>query len=181
MDAAYLDQNKREYEITKHISLLTIDPINLVKLKQTGECFVSLPEALFDVDYAGHYLRRIKSVSVTIPCVTGPYAGINCRLTQHSSSIRHTSTLLADKYARNGTDDPRFTDSFGTIESIVMSGGQNDAGLFEANLRDERYLPFEGRGVIGSWRVQLASHFPSFDHETISDVVLHVRYTAREG
>jgi len=181
MDVAYLDQNGREYEITKHISLDAIDPVGLLTLKETGECFVSLPEALFDLDHPGHYLRRIKSVSVTIPCVTGPYTGVNCTLTQHSSSIRHVSTLLGDKYARNGADDSRFADSFGTIESIVMSGGQNDAGLFESSLRDERYLPFEGRGVIGTWRVQLPVQFKAFDYQTISDVVLHMRYTAREG
>ncbi|HVE74606.1 MAG TPA: hypothetical protein VNA30_05890 [Mycobacteriales bacterium] len=181
MDVAYLDQNRREYEITKHISLNAIDPVALLKLKETGECFVSLPEALFDLDYPGHYLRRIKSLSVTIPCVTGPYAGINCTLTQHTSSIRHASTLPGNKYARKGAEDSRFTDSFGTIESIVTSGGQNDAGLFETNLRDERYLPFEGRGVIGTWRIQLPTQFKSFDYQTISDVVLHMRYTAREG
>ena len=180
MDVAYLDQNKREYEITKHISLITLDPISLIKLKETGECFVSLPEALFDMDYPGHYMRRVKSVSITIPCVTGPYAGVNCTLTQLSSSTRHANTLLAGKYSRKG-DDTRFSDSFGTIQSIVTSSGQNDSGLFEANLRDERYLPFEGQGAISTWRIQLPTQFKSFDYDTISDVVLHLRYTARGG
>ena len=182
MDVAYLDQNKREYEITKHISLVTIDPISLVKLRETGECFVSLPEALFDLDYPGHYMRRIKSVSLTIPCVTGPYAGVNCTLTQLNSSIRHANTLSGSQhqYSR-GADDSRFADSFGVIQSIVTSHGQSDGGLFETNLRDERYLPFEGAGVISTWRIELPSVFPAFDYNTISDVVLHVRYTARDG
>ncbi len=180
MEVAYLDKNKREYEITKHISLITIDPISLVKLKETGECFISLPEALFDMDYPGHYMRRIKSVSITIPCVTGPYAGVNCTLTQQSSTIRHASILPSGSYKRQG-DDKRFSDSFGTIQSIVTSSGQNDSGLFEANLRDERYLPFEGQGAISTWRIQLPTQFKSFDYDTISDVILHLHYTAREG
>ncbi len=182
MDVAYLDLNKREYEITKHISLMTIDPISLIKLKATNECFVSLPEVLFDIDYPGHYMRRIKSVSITIPCVTGPYAGVNCTLTQLNSSIRHANTLLGSQqqYFRHG-DDTRFSDSFGSIQSIVTSSGQNDSGLFEANLRDERYLPFEGQGAISTWRIQLPKKFESFDYATISDVVLQVRYTARDG
>jgi hypothetical protein len=96
------------------------------------------------------------------------------------SSIRHANTLLGDKSTRRA-DDPRFIDSFGAIESIVISGGQNDAGLFETNLRDERYLPFEGRGVMSTWRIQLPTQFKSFDYSTISDVVLHLRYTARDG
>lgn len=180
MDVAYLDQNKREYEITKHISLITLDPISLIKLKQTGECSIALPEALFDIDYPGHYMRRLKSVSITIPCVTGPYAGVNCTLTQLSGSIRHANTLPANKYSRKG-DDTRFSDSFGAIQSIVTSSGQNDSGLFEANMRDERYLPFEGQGAISTWRIQLPTQFKPFDYDTISDVVLHLRYTAREG
>ncbi len=180
MDVAYLDQNKREYEITKHISLSMLNPISLIKLKETGECFISLPEALFDMDYPGHYMRRVKSVSITIPCVTGPYAGVNCTLTQLSSSIRHANTLLAGKYSRK-SDDTRFSDSFGIIQSIVTSSGQNDSGLFEANLRDERYLPFEGQGAISTWRIQLPMQFKLFDYDTISDVVLHMRYTARNG
>jgi hypothetical protein len=126
-------------------------------------------------------MRRLKSVSITIPCVTGPYAGVNCTLTQLRSSIRHANTLLAGKYARKTDDDSRFSDVFGTIQSIVTSQGQNDSGLFEANLRDERYLPFEGQGASGTWRIQLPTQFKTFDHDTISDVVLHVRYTAREG
>lgn len=180
MEIAYLDQNKREHEITKHISLVTFDPTALIKLKQTGECFVSLPEALFDTDYAGHYLRRIKSMSVTVPCVTGPYTGVNCTLTLVKSSMRTGNMLLAGKYRRQDMD-ARFTDSIGAIQSIVTSGAQNDSGMFEPNFRDERYLPFEGAGAISEWRIELPQEYKQFDYDTISDVVLHVRYTARGG
>ena len=76
-------------------------------------------------------------------------------------------------------EDPRFTDNFGAIQSIVTSSAQNDSGLFETNLRDERYLPFEGAGVISEWRIELPGDFRAFDYEP--DVVLHLRYTARDG
>ena len=180
MEVAYLDQNKREYEIVKHVSLMSIDPVSLVKLKQTGECFVTLPETLFDIDYTGHYMRRIKSVGITVPCVAGPYSGINCTLTLQSSSIRHSNTLVSDKYGRQATD-PRFADNVGAVQSIVTSGAQNDSGMFETNLHDERYLPFEGQGAISTWRLELPKNFMSFDYNTISDVVMHVRYTSRDG
>jgi Tc toxin complex TcA C-terminal TcB-binding domain len=42
------------------------------------------------------------------------------------------------------------------------SSGQNDTGLFEMNPRDERYLPFEGSGVISEWQLQLPAD-PSRD------------------
>ena len=63
----------------------------------------------------------------------------------------------------------------------MTSSAQNDSGLFETNLRDERYLPFEGAGVISTWRLELPTAFRPFDYDTISDVVLHIRYTARDG
>lgn len=72
-------------------------------------------------------------------------------------------------------------DYFGTIQSVVTSSGQNDGGLFEVNLRDERYLPFEGAGVISTWKLELPSEFRQFDYNTISDVILHLRYSARSG
>jgi hypothetical protein len=79
MEVAYLEQNAREYEITKHVSLARLDPMALARFKETGECFVSVSEAAFDLDYAGHYMRRIKSVGVSMPCVTGHYAGVICK------------------------------------------------------------------------------------------------------
>jgi hypothetical protein len=180
MEVAYLDQNKREYEITKHISLTQLDPLALIQLRQTGECFVNLPEVLFDLDYPGHYMRRIKSVSMTIPCVTGPYISVNCTLTLLKSSIRKNSTLLGGEYSRQD-GDPRFEDNIGAIQSIATSSAQSDSGLFDPNLHDERYLPFEGAGVISEWRMELPTEFKQFNYDTISDVVLHLRYTGREG
>lgn len=180
MDVAYLDQNRREHEIVKHISLAALDPMALARLKEEQSCFISLPEVLFDVDRPGHYLRRIKSISVTVPCVTGPYIGVHCTLTLLNSTVRHSNILLAGKYERQA-DDSRFADSMGATQSIVTSSGQNDSGLFETNLRDERFLPFEGAGAISEWRLQIPEDFPQFDYGTISDVVLHVRYTARDG
>lgn len=182
MEVAYLDQNKREYEITKHVSLLSLNPIALLQLRKTGRCEFDIEEEAFDLDFPGHFMRRIKSVSLSLPCVTGPYIGVNCTLTLLKSSLRHSSALRDSKYQRDlSTDDPRFTDYYGSIQSVATSSGQNDSGLFEANLRDERYLPFEGAGVISTWRIELPDQFRQFDYDSIADIILHVRYTSREG
>jgi hypothetical protein len=68
--------------------------------------------------------------------------------------------------------------------------------VFELSFRDERYLPFEGAGVISDWSLELFSDLPSnnpdpanpdfgrplrqFDYSTISDAILHIKYKARE-
>jgi hypothetical protein len=181
MELAYHEHNKREYEVTKHVSLRQLDPLALLTLKATGSCQLSLPEWLFDLDCPGHYLRRIRNVAVSIPAVTGPYTSVNCTLALLESSIRKSPLLQDNRYSRQGKQDPRFLDVVGSTESIVTSSGANDAGLFETNLRDERFLPFEGAGAISTWKLELPSDLRSFDYDTISDVVLHLRYTARQA
>lgn len=180
MEMAYHDYNKREYEITKHVSLQQLDSKALLKLKATGSCEITIPEWLFDMDCPGHYMRRIKTASISIPCVTGPYASVNCTLSLLKSTIRK-SPLLGDSYKRNGSEDDRFKDYFGAIPSIVTSNAQNDSGLFETNLKDERYLTFENAGAESTWRLELPNDFKQFDYNTISDVILHLRYTSRNG
>jgi hypothetical protein len=126
--------------------------------------------------------------------VTGPYTSVSCTLTLLKNEIRLDSSApdKPEDYGRseNG-DDPRFRDNVGAIQSIATSSGQNDSGLFELNFRDERYLPFEGAGVISQWRLELSGKWridggdtldlAQFDFDTITDVIFHLRYTARNG
>jgi hypothetical protein len=179
MEMARYDLDSREYELTTHVSLRKLDPVALLRLRATGICTISVPEDWFDLECPGHYFRRVKSVAVSVPCVAGPYATVNCTLTQTRSAIRIVAEP-GDSYASTGDDDVRFAVHSGTM-SIVTSAGQNDSGLFETNLRDERYLPFEGTGAISDWTLSLPTDVPQFDHQTIADMVLHMRYTAREA
>jgi hypothetical protein len=183
MEVSYLDQHKREYEITKHVSLTMLNPQALVALKESGSCFFNLPEAVFDLDHPGQYLRRIKSVSLSLPCVTGPYTSVSAKLTLLGNRIRREVQTKADgsDYAWRGIEDPRFAYDVGGIQSIVTSTAREDGGVFELNFHDERYLPFEGAGAVSSWRIELPAALRQFDYDTISDVILHVRYTARDG
>jgi hypothetical protein len=180
MEMAYVELNRREYELTKHVSLIQVNPLGLLQLRATGSCSFDLPEEIFDFDGPGHYFRRIRSVAVSVPCVVGPYTSLNCRLTLAKSAIRTSTSPGENGYARAGSDDPRFSEFSGAIQSIVTSSGQNDSGLFETNLHDERKLPFEWSGAISQWQLDLPS-VRTFDYDTISDVILHIGYTAREG
>ena len=183
LDQAYLDRNKRELELTKHISLKLLNPLALLELREQGKCDFVIPEELFDLDFPGHYFRRIKSVSISIPCVAGPYTTVNATLRLKKSRIRAKANL---------TDS--LADNFTGIQSIATSAAQNDSGLFELNFRDERYLPFEGTGAISEWTLEMmydeegtekdeikAKFLRQFDYNTIADVILHLRYTTREG
>jgi hypothetical protein len=157
LDIAYMQANTRLLEITSNISLRRLDPKALWDLRLNKPCSFSLPAWLFDMDFPGQHGRRIKSVSISVPGVVGPYGGVNGIL---------SCTPLGEA--------PR---------SIATSSGQNDAGVFQLDFRDERYLPFEGIDLDRDteWNFSMPAVFHPFDYETISDLVLHIQYTAREG
>ena len=180
MEMAYLDKNVRDFELVRHLPLTALDPLALQQLRETGTATVAIPESVFDADSAGHYFRRLRNVSVTIAGVTGPYTSVRCTLTLLGSSIRRKANLV----------DPLESSNV-PVQSIVTSSARDDGGLFETNLRDERYLPFEGAGAISTWRIELPNPAPTsaleghslpvFDYRTISELVLHLRSTARDG
>lgn len=196
MEKAYCDQNRREQELVTRLSLRLDFPLAFLQLKATGVCEIEIPEWRLDREYPGHYLRRVKSISLTIPCVTGPYTGVHCALTLLSSTTRVEPTLLNIEECcptestcgcceRLGYEalrnDPRIVKRYGATESIATSTGQNDSGLFELNFRDERYLPFEYAGAVSRWRIELPFETNAFDIDSMSDLIFQLSYTARDG
>ena len=188
LEKSFLETNKRELELRKNISLALLNPLALQQLRQTGKCTVSLPEEMFDMDFQGHYFRRIKSMGITLPCIAGPLTTISCMLRLVKNSIRINTTMNEEGNYEHMNDegvwidDDRFRSSNVPVQSIASSSGQSDPGLFELNFRDERYLPFEGAGAISDWKIELTTDedLRQFDYSTISDVILHMSYTARE-
>ncbi|MEM9444384.1 MAG: neuraminidase-like domain-containing protein [Verrucomicrobiota bacterium] len=180
MQNSYLDKNKRDLEVTKHISLRQLDPMALMELKATGSCKLQIPEYLFDLDFPGHYFRRIKTVSLSIPCVVGPYTSVSAQLTLTGNRIRKNGNATQN-YSYQGVNDPNFIHDWVGLQSIATSSAQQDNGLFEFNFQDERYLPFEGAGAISEWQLSLPAELRQFDYASISDVIMHMSYTSRQG
>ncbi|MGH1346275.1 MAG: neuraminidase-like domain-containing protein [Nannocystales bacterium] len=170
LEAEYQMANTREYELVKRVSLAELDPWSLLQLRESGQCEISIDESLFDLDHPGHFFRRVKMVRVSLPAVTGPYVSTAGRLTLLSSMIRTEGTVGSELFSAQP----------GGTTSIALSTGQDDSGMLEPSLRDDRYLPFEGKGAVSSWSLQLPQA-RSFDYESISDVVIELSYTAREG
>jgi hypothetical protein len=169
LDSAYLGKNTRRYEVTQSFSVAQVAPRALIDLREIGVCEFSLAEVLFDLAYPGQYKRLIKTVRLTIPCVTGPYTNVSAKFTLQQSRVRTKPTT-----------DPLdlVLMPIQTTPSIATSTAQNDGGLFELNFRDERYLPFEGAGAVSTWRLELPSQLRLIDYDTIGDVIIHVSYTA---
>jgi hypothetical protein len=106
--------------------------------------------------------------------VAGPYTALSCKLTLVESALR-----VKDARAADLRQDEALQRSAGPAEAIFTSSANGDSGMWEANLHDERYLPFEGAGAVNSvWRVELPALVRQFNYATISDVVLEIRYSA---
>lgn len=168
MEAAYVENNRREHELLKRVSLAQIDPGALLQLRYGGSCEFAVPEVLFDLDQPNHYLRRLRRVTITIPAVAGPYTNVNATLTLTRSQTRPTA---------NG--EP-VVDYAGGASSIAISTGQSDAGVFTDAAADPRRMPFEGRGAVSRWQLSLPQ-LAQFNYRSIADVILELRYTARSG
>ena len=169
MERRYLETNYRKNEIDQAFSLTQIDPAALMLLKQTGTCEFGIPELFFDLFYPGQYRRKIQSVRLTIPSITGPYTNVSATLSLMSSQVRMEPKLGAAELKE--VPKSRTT-------TIATSTAQNDAGVFQLNFRDDRYMPFEGAGAVSSWKLSLPKNFRQFDYDTINDVIIHVSYVA---
>ncbi len=183
MEKAYLDNNTRALEIEKTVSLLQIAPEQLLTLKATGKCTFSLDERLFDYDYPGHYRRQIKTLSVSVPALVGPFQNIKASLTQCSDytvidpQLAAVQSLLSDP----PNPDASVRVSWRQNQQIAISRGVDDAGVFHLDFNDERYLPFEGSGAVSNWKLEIPKSTNRIDFDSIADVLLHVKYTALPG
>jgi hypothetical protein len=171
LDAAYIDNVKSEYEITKTISLTELAPEKFLALIGKEKCSFIIPETEFDLDFPGHYLRRCKSMAVTAAHVSPAGDSIQLKATLTASKVRRTAKLPGELDV-----DPS------NITAMVTSSGVNDTGLFETNLRSELLLPFEGAGVVESeWTIDLPIDTNRIDRRSMTDLLMHIRYTARDG
>ena len=184
IENAYHQSKSHNYELSKSISLRNVSPWSLLRLQETGKTEFVLPEVLFDYDFTGHYCRRIRSVAVTIPCIVGPYVNISCtlRLLEHGYRLRQQAIGLP-YYPTSGIDaDPRYATDKIPIAAVALSSCQQDSGTFELNFpTSERYGPFEGAGAVSRWSLELPTAIRQFDYRSISDVILQVQYTSRDG
>ncbi|UEH06203.1 neuraminidase-like domain-containing protein [Pseudomonas sp. HN8-3] len=187
MSSAYATQNERLLEITKTVSLRQLHDQDAsatgdkpwatlkAELLTNGTLSFELTRKLFDDDYPGHYLRRIKSVSVSLPATLGPYEDIKALLTQTGNTTQLAPT--SDKPEVAVKKDWR------ARQEIALSNGLNDSGLFTLNFDgDERYLPFEYTGAISTWQLSFPNHTRQRDLlKSLTDIIVHLRYTARNS
>ncbi|KAF2175467.1 hypothetical protein K469DRAFT_764898 [Zopfia rhizophila CBS 207.26] len=85
MEATHHKERGHDLEVSKYVSLRQTNPFALLQLRENGACEFAILKILYDMDFPGHYLCKIKTVTLTMPCIIGPYTNVNCtlRLTAH--------------------------------------------------------------------------------------------------
>lgn len=203
LEREYMNNNCRELELNKRISLRESFPKNFIELRLWGRCEVDIKEWRFDEDHPGLWMRRLRSVTFSVPCVAGSYTGVHARVRLLGSATRTRPVVRpeAEKCCKSkhkgkrhccwdgecdkDAEDPylvhRFASSHSSAALTATSHGQDDGGLFENSMHDERYLPFEYEGAVSKWRVEMPEAHNLFDFQSLADVVVNLNYTAREG
>jgi len=169
LESAYMARDRRRLELTRNFSLKQVNPFALMRLRETGQCSFELPKALYDLDNAGHFDRRIQDVRVSIPAVVGPYAPVSATL----------QLLESKAVAKDGTVTTITLPQHASV--IVTSSGREDGGQFQPDRPDDRYGPLEGAGAHASFNLDLPTQLRPFPYRTIPDAIITVRYRADHG
>ena len=173
----------RKLEIEKTISLNDFAPQALIHFKTKGDCTFVLTERSFDYDFPGHYQRQIKSISISIPAIVGPYQNIHATLSQLHNSVVLDADIEAVKYllGQTKTLPKSIRQDWRGNQKIAISRGIEDSGLFQLDFKDELYLPFENTGAVSTWNLSMPPANNRIDYSSISDVIINIRYTAIDG
>jgi hypothetical protein len=169
LDQYAFDSDQRKLQLSKTISLSTLDPYAFERFKQTGLLRISTPMNLFDQDFPGHYLRLIKKVKMTVIGLVPPVESIKATL----SNLGISYVVTAGNYQR--------TPILRNPESIALTSTVDATGMFELNTVSSFLNPFESTGVEASWELLLPKATNFFDFETIADVYMTIEYTALDS
>jgi hypothetical protein len=169
LDQLAFDTDKRRLELTKNISLATLDPVAFQKFRETGTITFQTPMDLFDRDFPGHYLRLVKRIRVSVIALISPIDGIKATLINPGVSY----TVVDNSFQRV----PIRRDS----EMIALTAAQNATGMFELTEQSTKLNPFESIGVDTFWNFSLPKASNFFDFNSIADVFFAVDYTALEN
>ncbi|WP_460157670.1 Tc toxin subunit A-related protein [Pseudomonas sp. S2_H10] len=197
LERDFLNRNERRLELTKTISLRDLFEKGQFTQSKTwddvlenlrkGKLDFELSQKLFDSDYPGHYCRQIISVALSLPVVLGPYQDVRATLTQTgSTTVVKANVSSLDYLYGDGNQMPPFDIllNLRSHQQVGISSGLDDAGLHQLMFGDERYLPFEGTGAVSRWQLHFPRHASAQQSdmiESLTDIIVHVRYLAKAG
>ena len=168
LDVLALNSDKRKLQLTRTISLAALSPAEFQRFRENGEMWFETKESDFDLEFPGHYFRRIRRIRVSVSALVPPQQGIRATLSNVGLS-RVTVPGLA------GFDVVSLPPS---NDAVSFTSPLNATGTFELDIQPELRLPFEGVGVDTGWHIELPKPANPIDYDSIVDVFINFEYTA---
>lgn len=201
MEMAYTQQNTRRLNITKTISLKSLVSNNLVKkdetplttwdevkdaLKGAEKLSFELSHQFFDMDFPGHYARKIHSLSVTFPTLLPPYQNMRVLLEQTSNTLLVSPDIDAVESLYTSTEkvnNKSIINNLRVNQKIILSRGNDDSGEFPEDVfTGGQYHSFEHTGAISHWLLSIPRPQNSSELiDNLNDIIIKINYTAKSG
>lgn len=196
MDVAAIRDNHRPLDIRKDFSLLELTGWTASQLHEQldkDEILFELPARVFDIDFPGHYLRRLERITLAFEIPgSGSSKPISAMLYQTSNKVLLEADIEGARhlYSASQGSPKHVLRDLRPNQSIALWSVKEVSRNFDLqpSVPDKaRYQPFEGTGLISSWRLAFpggARNNPEFyrDNECrLKDITITVSYSAVDG
>lgn len=168
LDLLQVAAEQRRHQLSRTLSLATLMPGEFQRFRETGEIWFDTKEQDFDLEFPGHYFRRIRRVKLSALALIPPTHGIRATLSNVG-----TSRVVVPGLA--GFETRTLPASY---DSVALTSPRDTTGLFELDIQPELRLPFEGVGVDTQWHLELPRASNFLDFGSLADVLVTIEYTA---
>ena len=167
MEVAYLENDKREQEITW--------PISLRKIKKIADdadgtlILSTLSNCSFDINSSdicsklGISFCRIHDVRLRVVAPDFHGLALNAKLTLESNTLKYNGNEIQNRIG---------------ICTFATGMANSDCGKFDFNFKTEKYTSFEGAGLDSSWNLTIGE---TDNLNSIDDVILYISFTAKNS
>lgn len=180
LDNLWLEENKRGMEAVKTVSLDTI-----IRKERADLPFIDLVQEVLN----GKTPETVNGVNVKLQNnifsatldLSSLDLGNSYNLAEKTRRIKNLSVTLPTLLGPY--QDVEATLSLGS-ETVTLSHGVDDSGLFITDLNDSRFLPFEGMDLLsGTLTLAIFHTGKNGDQrsllENLNDVIFHIRYVIK--
>ena len=171
MEVAYLENDKREQEITWPVSLKAVKIADgEINPDANGqELLANLQNCLFEVnsDYICNELKisfcRIRDIRLRVVAPDFHGLSLNATLTLESNTLKYGNIEIQNRIG---------------VRPFATGMANSDCGKFDFNFKSEKYAAFEGAGLDSSWKLTISK---TDGLTSIDDVVLYISFTAKNS
>ena len=171
MEVAYLENDKREQEITWPVSLKTLKIADGEIDAETSAQDVSaiLQNCSFEINTdficneLGISFCRIRDVRLRVVAPSFPGLALNAKLTLESNTLKYNDNEIQNRIG---------------VCTFATGMANSDCGKFDFNFKSEKFASFEGAGLDSSWNLTIGE---ADGLSSIDDVILYISFTAKNS